>query len=107
MTTDFPLIFLKMMPLYLNILLGYIAGKTLNASRDTISKIMFYMINPLIILNGVLNVKLTASSLSLPLLIFLLSSALCLVFFAFSKNIWEDASKNNGYRVEERRSLQF
>lgn len=78
----------------MNIALGYIAGKMLDTSRDTIARIMFYMINPIIIFNGVLNVKLDASVLSLPLLTFALGSGICLLFYKISKRLWDDSSKN-------------
>lgn len=84
----------KIIPLYMNIGLGFIAGKTLDTSRETIAKIMFYIINPIIIFNGVMNVNLDASVLSLPVLTFILSSSLCLIFFEITKNIWEDSSRN-------------
>lgn len=84
----------KILPLYMNIGLGYIAGKVLNACRESIGRIMFYMINPIIIFNGVLNVSLDASVLTLPLLTFGLGSLLCLFFYMLSKGLWEDSSKN-------------
>lgn len=87
-------LFFKLMPLYMNIALGYIAGKTINTSRDTIAKFMFYMINPLIIFNGVLSVKLTTSILSLPLITFFLSTFICLAFFFSSRRLWNDSSLN-------------
>ena len=90
----FTTLVVKLSPLYLNILLGYIAGKKLEANRDTIAKIMFYMISPLIIFNGVLNTKLTASTLSLPVLTFTIASLLCLIFYQFSRRIWKDTQKN-------------
>lgn len=85
---------LKIIPLYLNILLGYLAGKLLDANRDTIARIMFYMINPIVIFNGVVNTKLDAAVLFLPLLTFVISSSLCLIFYRLSKPIWQDSSRN-------------
>ena len=77
----------KLIPLYMNIGLGYIAGKALDTSRETIARIMLYMINPIIIFNGIMNVYLDASALSLPILTFSLSSTLCVIFFHLSKNV--------------------
>jgi predicted permease len=85
---------IKTIPLYLNIGLGYIAGKVLNACRDTIARVMFYLINPIIIFNGILNIQLDASILSLPLITFGISTLLCLIYYGFSRNMWEDTSKN-------------
>jgi malate permease and related proteins len=80
----------KLAPLYLNILLGYIAGKKLDVSRDTVARIMFFLINPLIIFNGAVNARLNLSIISLPFL----TSVICIVFYRFSRKIWQDASKN-------------
>lgn len=85
---------LKISPLYLNILLGYIAGKALQANRDTIARIMFYMINPIVIFNGVIHTKLDAGILFLPFLTFAISTVLCLLFYRLSKRIWQDTSRN-------------
>lgn len=85
---------LKIAPLYMNILMGYIAGKILQANRDTVARIMFYMISPIVIFNGVLNTKLDTSILLLPFLTFAISSCLCIGFYKLSKLIWTDTSKN-------------
>jgi predicted permease len=85
---------IKLLPLYFNILLGYIAGKKLQANQKTISDLLFYMISPLIIFNGVLNTKLNSSSLTLPFLTFMISCTLCVIFYRFSRKIWADSSKN-------------
>jgi predicted permease len=90
----FTTLLVKLMPLYFNILLGYIAGKKLEANRDTIAKIMFYLINPLIIFNGVIHTYIDGSILSLPVLTFLIASLLCIIFYRFSRKIWTDSSKN-------------
>lgn len=84
----------KIIPLYMNIGLGIIAGKVLNVNRETIAKIMFYLVNPIIIFNGVMNVTLNSSVLSLPILTFILSSGLCLIFFRMTQGVWNDSSRN-------------
>jgi len=84
----------KIIPLYMNIALGFIAGKTLDMSRETIARIMFFIINPIIIFNGVMHVDLNASVLSLPILTFTISCCLCLLFFNITKGLWQDSSRN-------------
>lgn len=84
----------KLLPLYLNILLGYIAGRKLEASRDTIANIMFYMINPLIVFYGVLHTQLDPSIMTVPLLTYVMSCLICLLFYFLSRKIWTDSSKN-------------
>lgn len=93
-TSFFIPLFCKILPLYMNIGLGYIATKVLDAHRDTIARIMFFLINPIIIFNGVLNVDINTSTMSLPILTFFISSFLCLLFYRLSENMWDDSSKN-------------
>jgi malate permease and related proteins len=85
---------LKLAPLYMNILLGLIAGKILLTPRDAVAKIMFFLINPLIMFNGILHTRIDSSVLSLPILTLFISSALCLIFYRISSNLWDDSTKN-------------
>jgi predicted permease len=90
----FSVLLLKIVPLYMNIFLGFIAGKVLDANRDTIARIMFYLINPIVVFNGVINTRLYTSVLVLPVITFVISSGMCLAFYMMSKRIWQDSSKN-------------
>ncbi len=84
----------KLLPLYLYIILGIIAGRKLSSNSESIAKIIFYIISPLVILNGVINTKLDAAVLSVPFISFIIASILCLAFYRFSKKLWQDASRN-------------
>jgi len=85
---------IKLLPLYLNILLGYIAGRKLDVNGDSIARLMFYMINPLLIFHGVATTKMDGAILSLPIITFAIASIICLVFYQFSSRLWEGPSKN-------------
>jgi predicted permease len=87
-------IILKLLPLYINILLGYFAGRYLQAQRETVSKILFYIIQPLVIFTSVLKTNLSPSVLSLPFLTFILCSTIAIVFYNISKRIWSDTTVN-------------
>lgn len=84
----------KILPLYVIILMGFLAGKLFNPHRDTIGKILFYLITPLVIMGGVVNTKLSVSVLILPILTFSIGSLLCLFFYALSKRVWTDSTAN-------------
>lgn len=90
----FSICLVKIIPLYMYIFLGYFAGKWLDASRETVARIMFYIINPIVIFNGVSHAPLNVEVLSLPLLVFFISTFLCLIFYRYSKTIWSDTSRN-------------
>ena len=90
----FSTLLLKILPLYVIIFMGYIAGKFLNSNRDTIANLLFVMITPVIIFNGVINTKLDSSIILLPFLTFAISSFLCLFFYQASKYVWKDKTRN-------------
>ncbi|MFP3028429.1 MAG: permease, partial [Wolbachia sp.] len=46
-------LFLKILPIYITMFIGYLAGKCLKIDRNTISQILFYIANPIVILYGV------------------------------------------------------
>lgn len=85
---------LKILPLYMNIGLGYVASKALGTTRDSVARIMFFIINPLIIFNGVVNVQLNAAVLFLPVLTFTICSSLCVIFYKLGRGWWQDSSRN-------------
>ncbi len=87
-------LFVKLLPLYLNIFLGWLAGKKLQANQETITKMVFYIINPLIIFNGVYHTPIDSRILSLPILIFFIASTLCLVFYYMTKGVFQGSARN-------------
>jgi len=89
----FPLVF-KIISLYLNIFLGFIAAKVLATPREAIAKLMFYIINPIVIFNGILNTQITGAVLFLPFLVFTICSLLCFIFYQIGRSIWTDSTKN-------------
>lgn len=84
----------KLIPLYLIIFLGFIAGKYLNAKKETLASLLIYIIAPVIIFNGVVTTKINISSLSLPVLFFLLACFSSIVFYKLAKYIWKDTTSN-------------
>lgn len=84
----------KLVPLYLNILLGYIAGRRLEVKSDMIARLMFFIINPLVIFNGIATTTIDGNILTLPLLIFVVSCLISLIFYRLSRRVWQDPSKN-------------
>ncbi len=90
----FSLISLKLLSLYLNIALGFLAGRYLNVHRESIASLIFYILSPIIVFNAVIKTELSAGILLLPLMTFLGSSLLCYIFYSIGKRIWGDSTKN-------------
>ncbi len=92
--TVFLTILLKIVPLYLLIALGFVAGRYLAASKETVAKLLIYIIAPAIIFNSVFTTPIAANVLFLPFLFFALCCLICIATFSISKHIWPDATKN-------------
>lgn len=94
MATVFLTLVLKILPLYVLIVLGYIAGRYLKASKETVARLLIYIIAPAVVFNSVFTTPLAANILSLPFFFFVLCCSLCLGTYAWAKYIWSDATKN-------------
>ena len=60
----------KLLPLYITVGLGWLAGRYLEASGKHIAGIMLYMITPAVIFAGVMSAPLTPTVVLLPLLVY-------------------------------------
>ncbi|MDR1554712.1 MAG: transporter [Campylobacteraceae bacterium] len=85
---------LKIFPLYINIALGYLAGKKLGVMRDMIAPLIVYIIAPMVVFGATLQVKLDKNIVLIPLIIFAMATGLCFLMFFISKKIWQDRTKN-------------
>lgn len=93
--TVFLTILLKLIPLYLMILLGYIGAKGLKAQKDTIARLLIYIIAPAVIFYGTYTVEINFANLSLPILFFALCCLIALLFLAIGTFIFKkDSTKN-------------
>lgn len=90
----FWLLLIKLIPLYVIIVIGYIAGKYLNVKKESISPLLIYIIAPLVIFNGTVTADISFANLSLPLLFFVLASMISVGFYWVSKSIWADSTRN-------------
>jgi malate permease and related proteins len=88
-----PLLF-KILPLYVLIFFGFIAGKLLHVQKESVARLLIYIITPFVVFNGTLRAHLTLSTLSLPLLFFCLSTISCIVFFYIAKYFYKGSEKN-------------
>ncbi|WP_419678276.1 AEC family transporter [Aliarcobacter lanthieri] len=84
----------KIIPLYISIILGFLSTYILKCDKETVAKILLYLLSPLIIFNAALNVNLSASILFLPIFFFLFSSILSFLLLAYFKRVYSDNTAN-------------
>lgn len=84
----------KIAPLYLLMALGFVAGKYLQVNKESIAKLLIYIIAPAVVFNAVFTATLSPAVLFLPVLFYVLCCSICLVTFAVTKNLWQDSTRN-------------
>jgi malate permease and related proteins len=86
----FEQLFIKLLPLYFIIFLGYLAGKKLEVARESIAALLIYIVVPVVYFKAIFEMKLTLISLSYPIYLFLVGICLSLSFFYFGKKVFKD-----------------
>jgi len=86
---------LKIVPLYIVIYLGYIAGKHFEVDRKSIAQLLFYPIIPIIFFDFAVRTEFQPTDLLLPFIVYGMSVFLSLLFYYLSKKIWKTDSRPN------------
>ncbi|HDS11282.1 MAG TPA: AEC family transporter [Candidatus Wirthbacteria bacterium] len=85
----------QLTPLYFMVLLGFAGTRYLQAQKETVSKMLLYLIIPIVIFQGAYTAPLQISSLSLPILFFVISCTVCVIFYLIGKLVYhQDTTKN-------------
>ena len=58
----------KILPLYFYMMLGYVGGRFLGMHRETIGALLLYFFYPVVYFNAIVTSRISASTLSLPVL---------------------------------------
>ncbi|WP_246210164.1 AEC family transporter [Wolbachia endosymbiont of Atemnus politus] len=87
-------LFLKILPIYITIFIAYLAGKCLTIDINTISQMLFYIANPIVILYGVSHTEVNLKVISLPILIWFIGSVMSLLVYYISSFLFKDNTKN-------------
>ncbi|WP_336365955.1 AEC family transporter [Marinobacter sp. C2H3] len=85
-------LFLKLIPLYVTVALGWVAGRYLEASGRHIAGIMLYIVTPSVVFSGVMAAPLSPEVILLPFITFGFSSVLGLVQLRLARRVIHDGS---------------
>lgn len=85
---------IKVLPLYGNLALGFIAGKWLHVQRESIATLMIYIISPLVFFSGITKMELSPVLLTIPLLGYALSLMVALPVFFLARRLYDDGRPN-------------
>lgn len=85
---------LKLLPLYITVGLGWLAGRFLQASGSHIAGIMLYIVTPSVVFSGVMNAPLSASVILLPFVVFCFCTVIGLTHLVVARGWLNNASAN-------------
>ncbi|MBN2694585.1 AEC family transporter [bacterium] len=95
MISIFLTLFEKIAPLYIFIILGFIATKKLKTQKESIASILIYIISPTIIFYGTYKAKIELETLSLPLFFLLISILISTTFLKIGDYFYKNNSTKN------------
>ncbi|QXK92200.1 permease [Neoehrlichia mikurensis] len=84
----------KVAPLYVTILIGFTAGKLLNPHSQTIAKLLFYIMGPVVVFSGTSKITIDKAVISLPLLTWCICCIVSLLVYKVSALIFRDNTRN-------------
>ncbi|MCT7908194.1 AEC family transporter [Arcobacter lacus] len=84
----------KIIPLYFSVFLGFISTYKLKCDKETIAKILLFILAPLIVFNATVSVKLNLQVLFLPISFFIFSTILAFTLLYLFKKIYSDNTAN-------------
>ncbi|NBS41756.1 AEC family transporter [bacterium] len=90
----FFILLVKLLPLYLVVFVGFIAGKRLDVKTESIASLLIYAIAPVVIFSGTATAPLTAAAFSLPVLFFGIACLMCVAFYWIAGRIWNGSERN-------------
>ncbi len=85
---------LKILPLYLITLIGYISGKFLEIDRKSIALVIMYIIAPVVFFTGIAHDNIPIKNLTISAFVFSTCAILALIFLGLGSLIWKDSTKN-------------
>lgn len=84
----------KLLPVYLLVLLGFVAARYIGVKKEPVANLLIYIITPVVVFTGVATTKFSLGTISLPLLFFAVGAIVALITYLISRPIWNDDTKN-------------
>ncbi len=77
----------RLIPLYIIVATGFIAGRKMKIDRDSIAKLVIYIVSPVVVFTNVSQIEMRREYLAVPFGFAILCSLLAVIFLAFSKTV--------------------
>jgi len=93
MLAIFIALLLKLLPLFLIIILGFISGKYLKVARESIASLLIYIVVPVVTFKGVFETDINLETLTLPILYFIHGAVLAASFYKIGQKVFKSQEK--------------
>ena len=84
----------KLIPIYLYAVLGFIIGKIIRFPKDKVADLLVYFIVPVVVFHGAYTIELSARVLLLPLIMLVLCTLIAFIFLITGRKIYKDNTPN-------------
>ena len=84
----------KILPLYCNIVLGFLTSRYLKVDRGAIAALLFYVVGPMVVFSATISVEINRAVIFLPIFFYLFSSCLGFIYLKLFKKQWPDSTSN-------------
>ena len=86
---------LEITPLYIFIIVGFVAGKYANLSKESVSLLSIYFLVPCVMFYGVMQAEFSAQIVVLPLIVFAISTFACFILYNIGKRFLDNKTQAN------------
>ena len=90
----FFIILLKIFPLYINIVLGYISTKHLSVAREAVANLLIYILGPIVVFSATISVKINFAVVFLPIFLYVFCAIIAFILLYVYRNSWSDPTGN-------------
>ena len=90
----FLLIFIKIIPLYINVLLGYLSSKFFDVKSESIASLLIYILGPIVVFSAVLSVKIDLTLVLLPIFLYIFCSIIAFTTLFIWGKSWDNPTGN-------------
>jgi len=90
----FLILLFKILPLYINVLLGFLASRFLGVERNSIAVLLIYVIGPIVVFSATISVEIDFAVAFLPIFLYLFSSSIAFAMLYLAKDRWSDPTGN-------------
>lgn len=90
----FSIVFLKIVSVLLNVIIGFLAGRFSKVDRDSIASLLFYFISPIVFFTIPASTNLSLSEVSIAFVTFVIATGLCSLSYYLYGMYWQDNTQN-------------